>query len=145
MIGFKASHASLILGLCVAILFSCKEDSALDALTRRKRTLTDVLEWKLVSLKVGLSEIPLEACMTDNVFKFQVDDNYAFDEGPAKCDPDDPQSMSGEWTLTPTGDGLVITADGTTKMTTIDELTESRLRIHYDLGPLRYEEVYEPK
>ncbi len=117
----------------------------MDVVTMRKRTLTEILEWRLVSLKVGLSEIPLEACMTDNVFKFEVDDDYTFDEGLAKCDPDDPQTMSGEWTLTPTGDDLVITVDGTTKITTIDELSESRLRIHYDLGPLRYEEVYEPK
>lgn len=133
-----------VLVLVIAATFSsCKEDE--DKAAEAKAKLTNVNEWKLVSLKVGTSDVPVEPCVGDNVFRFDPNNEYTMDEGATKCDPADPQTMTGEWSLTSNGEGLVITVDGATKITVIDELTSTILKIHYEIGPLAYVEIYEPK
>lgn len=129
--------------LIVHGVFSCEENES--QMNENKKMLVDVGIWKITKLKVGSDEVPLDACFLDNEFHFEANNEYTMNEGATKCDPADPQTMTGEWSLTSNGSGLVITVDGTTKITAIDELSGTSLKIHYDLGPLRYEETYAPK
>lgn len=122
---------------------SCNEDET--TMNKNEKQLIKVGIWKMTKLRIGLDEVPLDDCILDNEFHFEANNKYTMDEGAIKCDASDPQTMEGEWSLTSHGSGLVITVDGTTKITAIDELSGSTLKIHYDLGPLRYEETYEPK
>lgn len=78
----------------------------------------------------------MDACTKDNIFNFKTNNTYTEDEGPTKCDPADPQTLSGAWvwntdetvlTMTPQGDTpmslTVLTNDGTTlkgKYTVVD-------------------------
>ncbi len=122
---------------------SCSNEEP--SLTTNESRLISVGTWKIVTLKVGTNEISLDACFLDNDYHFASSKEYTMDEGPSKCDQADPQTIKGQWSLNSDQSGLVITVDGTTKITTIDELSGTALRIHYDIGPLRYEETYHPK
>jgi hypothetical protein len=50
-----------------------------------------------------------EDCEKDDIATFFTDGSYQIDEGPTKCDPNDPQvSESGTWQLTQDGKQLVM-------------------------------------
>jgi Lipocalin-like domain len=84
--------------LCSAFLFSaCKKDE--------KDHLTSTGCWKQVKseskdLTTGAwTEDVIDACDKDDCLSFSDDGKTTFDEGATKCDPDDPQTSSGTWSL----------------------------------------------
>jgi hypothetical protein len=54
----------------------------------------------------------LEPCEKDDLWRFKADGRLEYDEGPTKCDPNDPQtSDGGTWTLSADGKILTIMDD----------------------------------
>ncbi|SMB99185.1 hypothetical protein SAMN00120144_0056 [Hymenobacter roseosalivarius DSM 11622] len=77
-----------------------------------------------------------DACLKDNLFKFQASNAFVLDEGKTKCDNASPQSLTGKWALsnndqTLLGTVTVSPAPGFTfdiDLTgTIEELTAAQL------------------
>jgi hypothetical protein len=75
-----------------------------------------------------------DQCFKDNLINFTSSGNYTFEEGPTKCDSNDPQVFdAGTWTLNSDETVLVITSstDGVMNLT-IQELTGSKLIVTYE-------------
>jgi Lipocalin-like domain len=53
-----------------------------------------------------------ENCEKDGSTKFLANGNYAEDEGSLKCDPSDPQTLSGTWVFNPDETVLTMTETG---------------------------------
>lgn len=117
---------SVLLFSCLLTASSCKKDIS------RTELLTSG-SWKLIALQTDFFGVPADAyadmedCEKDNLFTFKTDNTIDLDEGPTKCDPNDPQTRNeGPWTL----------FDNDTKinMDSIDfeilELTKSRFKIN---------------
>lgn len=66
-----------------------------------------------------------EACEKDNTLKFLAGNILTFDQGATKCDPDDAQSISGNWALTDKTLTMVVFSFG--GQATIQELTDSKM------------------
>ncbi len=122
---FKFKIAINIL-ICFLIASSCKKEVS------RTELLTSG-SWQLIALQTDFFGVPadsyadMEDCEKDNLFTFKTDNTIDLDEGPTKCDPNDPQTRNeGPWTL----------FDNDTKinMDSIDfdilELTESHFKIN---------------
>lgn len=54
----------------------------------------------------------LPSCAKDDIIRFQQNGTVTIDEGPEKCDPNDPQTSTGSWSLTQNNTTLVITEGG---------------------------------
>ncbi|MSP09279.1 MAG: DUF5004 domain-containing protein [Flavobacteriaceae bacterium] len=52
----------------------------------------------------------LQDCEKDNFYAFKADNTYTLDEGLLKCNPADPQTKPGVWSLS--ADGKIFTLDG---------------------------------
>lgn len=82
------------------VLFSCKKDekSKSDLLidggcwkhTKSEAYNTDNSTWE---------NVIIDACDNDDCLTFNSGGTLTFDEGAIKCDPTDPQTSSGSWTL----------------------------------------------
>ena len=130
-----------------AVVFttSCKKDDKTP-----KELLTDVSCWKPVKEETKATATDPwtggapEACTADDCVTFGTDGSYKTDEGASKCDPTDPQTSAGTFTLSEDGKTLTITEDGLTLPFTVEELTESKLVITLSfLGETRL--TLEPK
>ena len=92
-----------------------------------------------------------EECYKDNIANFTSSGNYTFEEGPTKCDSNDPQVFdSGSWTFNSDETILVITSttEGVMNLT-IQELTASKLIVTfeqtYDLIKYKMTSTYQVK
>ncbi|HTE26403.1 lipocalin-like domain-containing protein [Flavitalea sp.] len=103
---FPQSILMLLIGsMC---LTACDKDDDKDKEKTNTEKIT-LAAWKYdkASLDVnkdGTGDIPvpdseLEACERDNLITFKADNTGTIDEGPAKCDPSDPQSIGFTWTF----------------------------------------------
>jgi hypothetical protein len=106
----------LVIGFC---LESCKGDDS-------RPTPQELLEtkngWKLTAMTLSLTNSPndnqdlystLDDCTKDNIVKFLASGIYIEDEGPTKCDPDDPQTAdTASWTFSSTKTTQSVTMNG---------------------------------
>lgn len=69
-------------------------------------------------------------CFKDNFYTFHSNGDLELDEGPAKCDPGDPQTMTTSWAFTQNQSHLEIESDEYA----IEELNESTLKLKLNLG-----------
>jgi hypothetical protein len=56
----------------------------------------------------------MEACEKDNLLSFTADGKYKEDEAGSKCDPTDPQVVTGTWSFNSTESIVTLKADGAT-------------------------------
>lgn len=108
----KAFQLLPILALVFSLSFvSCSSDD--DGDDNPSKTTSEYLtsgSWKVSAMTIdpGLNfggvvitdffaQIP--ACTQDDLTNFQSDGTVVFDEGATKCNPNDPQTTSGTWTL----------------------------------------------
>ncbi len=122
------STAALLLAACSLSVVSCKEDEASPT-----ELLTAPSCWKM-SLVEGYDKtnnlwvaVPVDDCEADNCNTFRTDQTFITDEGATKCDPGDPQSAVGAWSISDDGKQLSMTDAGTTDVGTITELTAAKL------------------
>ncbi len=75
----------------------------------------------------------VDDCTKDDCTNFKSDKTIAFDEGATKCDPSDPQTSAGTWSLSADGKTLTLTQDGISFNGTVVELSASKLVLEYDI------------
>ena len=128
---------ALTLTLVGAAAAGCKKDEP------RLATPDNLLsgpKWQLVS-NSSLVNLPgftpvdnyasLPPCSKDDFLQFKAGNAYAYNEGPTKCAPSDPQEQLGLWFLGSFGTQLTVTTpDGLSTSYTIDQLTVSSLKMH---------------
>lgn len=56
-------------------------------------------DWKIVSLKQNDITFPPGGCNLGDVYTFYADGKISVDEGSEKCNPNDPQTLTGTWHL----------------------------------------------
>lgn len=76
-------------------------------------------------------EEDVEPCTADDMITLVANGTYYFDEGPTKCNPDDPQSFQKTYSVSE--DGKNITIAGSTGQ--LAEITDSSMVIKFNLGP----------
>ena len=119
--------ASLLL-VCAFAVIGCKKDDPSPA-----ELLTAGTCWKITLLE-GFDTannlwvaVPIEDCDADNCFTFKTDQTFTVEEGAVKCDPDNPQTATGTWSLSDDGKKLSLSDSGTTDVGTIVELVNGKL------------------
>lgn len=136
-----------MLGLLAICATSCKKDKDDDSKTE---LLTDG-NWQMTALTsdpafdwfgtpVTNVYAQLPACIKDDLTVFKTNGTVNFDEGPSKCETNDPQTTSGTWALSADEKVLSVTTDGETESWNIDELKGSTFKAKYEVeeGGLTY-------
>lgn len=128
---------------CMSMLtVSCKKDSPAPAPT--KTQLLTGKNWKVTALTVDPARpytafgpdvtdwySQMESCQQDNLYKFNTDGTAIKDEGPTKCDVDDPQTISGTWVFNTDQTIVTETFNSVSISYTIVELTSTKLKATY--------------
>ena len=126
----------LVLALAASTFASCKKD---DDGKSAEDNLTSASCWAPVkdelynSATSAWEDQGVDDCTKDDCSKFNSDKSISFDEGATKCDPTDPQTSTGTWSLSADGKTLSLTQDGFTIAGNVIELTSTKLVIEYDI------------
>lgn len=80
----------------------------------------------------------VDDCTKDDCTKLNSDKTVSFDEGATKCDPSDPQTSTGTWSLSADGKTLTITVDNETVPGTVVELTSSKLVLEVEFLGIKF-------
>ena len=120
--------AASLLFVCAFAVIGCKKDdpSPTEILTAGDCWKMTLLEGFDTANNLWVA-VPIEDCDADNCFTFKVDQTFSVEEGAAKCDPDDPQTTGGAWSISTDGKKLSLTDSGTTDVGTIVELVNGKL------------------
>ena len=80
----------------------------------------------------------VDDCTKDDCTKLNSDKTVTFDEGATKCDPNDPQSSTGTWSVSADGKTLTVTVDGETTSGTIVELSSTKLVLEVEFLGVKF-------
>jgi len=123
---------SLLL-VCAFAIVGCKKDDPSPT-----EILTAGTCWKMTLLE-GFDTannlwvaVPIEDCDADNCFTFKADQSFSVEDGTAKCNPDDPQTSTGTWSLSDDGKKLSLSDAGNTDVGAIVELVKGKLVYELD-------------
>lgn len=148
-----------LFSLTALLIFgSCSKDNNDD--NPPEKTTTELLTagfWKITSMTIDPGVIfestfitdvyaQMEDCERDDLMRFDSDGKITDDEGPTKCDPNDPQTTNdGTWVLSADGESVSISYPGDDTITfLISTLNGSTLSGTYSVfedygsGPLSY-------
>lgn len=126
----------LLLAVATAPFVSCKKDDDKSA----EDTLTSATCWSQVKDEVyntttsQWEDQGVDDCTKDDCTNFKSDKTASFDEGATKCDPTDPQTTTGTWSLSADGKTLTLTQDGVSLDGTVVELSSSKMVLEYDFA-----------
>ncbi len=128
--------------LCLIVVgTSCKKDD--EDKTPDTRALITGGSWQLKALTVDPAidwfGMPVNnlyaafpACLKDDRTIFQVNGAVTFDEGPSRCEPEDPQTTSATWSLSPDRQTVTVTyPEGDVESWSIIELTNQLFIVDY--------------
>lgn len=117
---------------------ACKKDdnkpSNTQLLTERPWKLTALtsdpaIDWFGASVTNVYAQLP--ACVKDDISVFKTNGIVNFDEGTSKCDPNDPQTVSGLWTFNTDETILSVTQDGETESWKVLDLKSGSVKVEY--------------
>jgi hypothetical protein len=138
---FLYSAMFLIAAIVISTSVSCKKDddgpkSNTETISGKKFKVTAMTIDPAV--EVGGNTITdlfsfMPDCSKDDYMVMNSDGTATFDEGATKCEPDDPQTESGTWAFLDNETKLSVTYDGDTEVYNIIELTESVLKISFEV------------
>tara|TARA_R110000850_G_scaffold91940_7_gene195526 strand:+ start:190 stop:672 length:483 start_codon:yes stop_codon:yes gene_type:complete len=128
--------SALLVGLTVT---SCKEEDKTDPPPTRTEMLTGN-NWTRTRIEIepaididnnGTQENNLTpyfaACDLDDFMNLKTDKTYIVEEGPSKCDPNDPQIIeTGVWTLNSDNTRIALTGGGVTTDVLIKSISSSQ-------------------
>jgi len=123
----------LLCGLVLAT--ACKKDGSSSA---DAEAILTTGKWQLTAVSVSAGSFGdidvfslLEVCITDNLYTFAANGTATIDEGATKCDPNDPQTVSGNWELLSNNTKLkgIDPITGTDANFTILQLDNSTLKV----------------
>jgi len=113
--------------MLASVVFSCKKKDPEPSPAQK------ILgKWKMLSgsTTIGGQTEPAPACQLDDITEFKTGDVFVIDEGPTKCDPTDPQTSTGSYTLNSAGTILNINDPSVGAVAfEVLELTSTKLRI----------------
>ncbi|MBC7774914.1 MAG: lipocalin family protein [Phycisphaerae bacterium] len=139
--------------LCLnTLFFACKKDAA----DTRSSHLTSTDCWVVTKIEFFDSstqvweDFSLDDCLTENCWSFQKDGEFVWDNGIEKCDPTEPQTITGTWDLSQNGETLNISVTGyDSGSLKIIELTKNRLITQDSVSNFGFytlvRDTYEPK
>ena|SRR5690606_7277595 len=113
---------------------SCNKDD--ENKTASKKDLLTAGSWKITAVVIdedgdGNYEINnylgFDACLTDDYYIFHHDGKLEINEGPSKCDPTDPQTITLNWQLVDNETILIVDSEAHT----IEILNNTTLKIKY--------------
>lgn len=139
---FKIISIIIISGLVV--FTSCKKDN-------EENTPSDYLTsgtWKVTGTTINpgiefngivitdIYNLFIEDCTKDDLITFEADGTLIEDEGPTKCDPDDPQTTNdGKWSISEDGKTMTLTyPDDDPQVANVVSISESTLVISTSLN-----------
>ncbi len=136
---------TLLCSLMLALVFvgtSCKKDEV-----KTSQDLIAAHSWKMTGYTIaGISD--LDDCEKDDIYTFDKDGEFQFDEGATKCFESDFQQLTGNWAISTSTspETLTITYDSGSKPideSKITELIEDRmvLTVEFTLGGVTTTEV----
>ena len=132
--------------MCIKIalllcIISCRKDR--EELLNRESLITQGA-WQIESLEVDpaidwfgsqvtnvYAQMPL--CLRDNITIFKNNGITNYDEGPSKCDLNEPQTTNGTWAFNTDQTILSLTTDGETESWNISELTNQKIVADYQI------------
>lgn len=120
-------------------LAACQKDDNLPVLKTKTELITESA-WKFSTATVSGSDASayLQACQKDNVYSFVAAGTGTINEGPVKCDPNDPQSNPFTWNFTNSEAMLNISTilfTGGSNDFTLVSLSESQLVVSQNYPP----------
>jgi hypothetical protein len=131
----------LLIAALTIIALSCSKDESVskkELLTGKNWILTAETVNPGIDFGGGIIITDLfsqyDVCYKDNISNFTTTGTYTFEEGPTKCDSNDPQVFdAGTWTFNSDETILVVTSttNGVTNLT-ISELSASKLVVTYE-------------
>ncbi len=132
---FSIKTLLLLLAVSAFTVVACKDDES------NEDKLTAVSCWKNTKSETydpttnTWTEDVLDDCDKDDCTRFNADKTLTFDEGATKCDPTDPQTSSGSWSLSSDGTTLTINdpTSGLTLTGKITEISSSKLVLEIDI------------
>ncbi len=133
--------AGIFLVGALLVFNSCKDEEDPTPLASKTELLT-ASPWKPTQIKFGDFTGPVDDCTADDVHTFTANGTYTFDEGPTKCEEDDPQSYSGTWSFNTAETFLNISEDGFTFEKEILELSATTMRLKFSFFGVEIEETY---
>lgn len=125
----------LLLGT-TTVLSACKKSG--DSPTSSRTDLLTAKSWRLSTATVTAGGFPvpsstfIQDCNKDDSFKFNVDKTLVQDAGASKCNPTDPQTLTGTWALNSDQSKLTISIPNSplNGEAEVRELTSTTLRIY---------------
>ncbi|MFT3946026.1 MAG: hypothetical protein QM763_03550 [Agriterribacter sp.] len=126
----KIRHLLLTLAAFIILgtVASCKKEDK-----KSKTELLTAASWKVKATVAvsGSTSIDLfstqDECYKDNLYSFKTDNTIVIDEGAKKCDEEDDQSYSADWSFAENETKLIIDEQNLT----LESLTASELKLSY--------------
>lgn len=125
---FKLAAAAMA-ALALVFASACKKDDD----KSRTDLLTQPECWSITKIEVYDATTDrwfpdqIDDCDKDDCYKFNTDGTYVFNEGLVKCNPDDPETYTGDWSLSADETELTYGVGGINLTQSIVELTEGTL------------------
>jgi hypothetical protein len=102
---FTKIFAAIFMGVVTLIQTSCKKTEQPIPTAPDVAAILQNKDWKATAITVspamgGITDIYnnfLDACNRDDLFKFNANNIFLYDEGATKCNPADPQTQDGSW------------------------------------------------
>ncbi len=132
---FSIKTLLLLLAVSAFTVTACKDDESnedkLTAASCWKNTKSETYD---PTTNVWTEDV-LDDCDKDDCTRFNADKTMTFDEGATKCDPADPQTSTGSWSLSADGSTLTVSDPGSgfSFAGQITELSSSRLVVEIDI------------
>jgi hypothetical protein len=130
------------------IATSCRKDSE-DAIDRSKMltegawqinalTVEPAIDWFGTTVTNIYAQLP--SCVKDNLTIFKSTGTVNYDEGPSKCDPNEPQTTTGTWAFNVDQTILSMTSEGETESWNLSVLDSRNIKADYQLqeGGINY-------
>lgn len=141
----KKIHYVLAIAASALFVTSCdKNKDKVDDKTPKAKTKTELLtagKWQMSAGTVSYTVMgqnmshdifkDMEACAKDDFMLFGTDGKVSFDEGATKCDPNDKQTITGDWKFIDNDTKIIMTQDGFSDTGNVEELSETILKFNY--------------
>lgn len=131
----------LLFASLLLLLTSCEKDK--DEVVDKSNLLT-AGHWQITGLNVEpaidwfgtpvtnvYSQLP--ACVKDNLTIFKPNGIINYDEGPSRCDPNEPQTTTGTWAFNIDQTILSLTTDGETESWNLTILDNQNIKADYQI------------
>ncbi|HMP98752.1 MAG TPA: lipocalin family protein [Cyclobacteriaceae bacterium] len=126
--------------IALLLFSSCKEDDPDPSLS--KTELLTASPWSPTEVKLSGFSGPVDACTADDVYTFSTNGTFTFDEGPTKCEDEDPQAYSGTWEFNSAETFLILSQDGFTIEKEILELSDIVMKLRFNIFGVEVEETF---